>query len=63
MYVNTIETTADLHLCSFSPSDISIDKGMIDKAKFTPVPFLRFCKILSTKLVSDLNRIELLRRS
>jgi len=58
MYVNVIVTTAELHLCSFSPGDISIDAGMIDKAQFTSVPFLRFRKSLSTKLVSELNLKE-----
>ena len=55
IYVNVIITTAELHLCSFSPDDISINTGMIDKAKFSSVPFLRFHKSLSTKLVSELN--------
>lgn len=58
IYANVIVTTAELHLCSFNPSDVSIDTGMIDKADFTPVPFLRFRKSLSTKSVSELNLKE-----
>ena len=58
IYANVIVTTADLHLCTFSPAEISIDTGVIDKANFTLVPFLRFRKSLSTKSVSELNLKE-----
>ena len=58
MYANVIVTTAELHLCAFSPGDVSIDTGMIDKADFMPVPSLRFRKSLSTKSVSELNLKE-----
>ena len=55
LYANVIVTTAELHLCTFSPSDVSIDTGMVDRADFVLVPFLRFRKSLSTKSVSELN--------
>lgn len=55
MYINLIITTAELHLCRFDPSTISIETGMVDDAEFTVVPFLRFRKSLSTKSVNQLN--------
>jgi hypothetical protein len=58
IYLNVIITTADLSLCSFDPADISIDDGMLDKADFEQVPFLRFRKSLSTKSVEELNLDE-----
>ena len=58
MYFNVIVTTADLNLCSFNPDNISTDTGMIDKAEFRPVPFVRFRKSLSTKPVDQLNLSE-----
>lgn len=58
IYANVIVTTAELQLCRFDPSDISINTGMIDDAKFTPVPFVRFRKSLSTKSVNELNLEE-----
>ena len=58
IYLNVIITTADLSLCSFDPSDIFIDDGMLDKADFESVPYLRFRKSLSTKSVNELNLDE-----
>jgi hypothetical protein len=59
IYLNIIITTADLSLCSFDPHDISISDGMIEKAEFESIPFLRFRKSLSTKSVSELNLEEM----
>ncbi len=58
MYASVIVTTAKLHLCSFSPADVSIDTGMIDKAEFKVVPFVRFRKSLSTKPITEFSLKE-----
>lgn len=58
MYASVIVTTAELHLCTFSPGDVLIDTGMIDRADFKLVPFVRFRKSLSTKPVSEFNLKE-----
>ncbi len=55
MYASVIVTTAKLHLCTFSPGDVSISTGMINKTEFQLVPFVRFRKSLSTKSVSEFN--------
>ena len=59
IYLNVIITTADLSLCSFDPHDISISDGIIEKAEFESIPFLRFRKSLSTESVSELNLKEM----
>jgi len=58
IYLNVIVTTAELKLCSFSPESVSIDNGLISSAQFKTVPYLRFRKSLSTKLIEDLNLSE-----
>ncbi len=59
IYLNVIVTTAELKLCAFRPESVSIDNGLISHTQFKTVPYLRFRKSLSTKLVEDLNLSEL----
>lgn len=48
-YLNAIVTTARLELATFSPSDISLEDGIISKGEVKEVPFVRFRKQLSTR--------------
>ena len=47
-YFNMIVTTAKLAICDFSPNDINLKDGMIEKADIELVPFVRFRKQFST---------------
>jgi hypothetical protein len=48
MYFNVIVTTAKLKVCSFPPSKITLETGMLDSANFIDVPYVRFRKQFST---------------
>lgn len=52
-YFSVIVTTAELQICTFTPDDICIVKGEIQKAEFRKVPFVRFRKSLSTRQQSE----------
>lgn len=47
IYFNLIVTTAKLQICSFNPSDISIEDGTLKDPCFEEVPYVRFRKQLS----------------
>jgi hypothetical protein len=50
-YVPVIVTTADLHICLFHPSDVSIENGKVSPdSKFEKVDYIRFRKGLATDL-------------
>lgn len=46
LYFNVIVTTADLYVCAFDPSSVSINDGSLSAAGFNKVPFVRFRKQL-----------------
>ncbi len=46
LYFPVIITTAELKICVLDPSDITVDSGMLEKATFETVPFVRFRKSL-----------------
>jgi len=48
-YFPVIATTAELQICTFSPDDISIERGELQKSKFRKAPFVRLRKSLTTK--------------
>lgn len=48
MYFTVIVTTATLRVCSFEPSEISLEDGKLGHGIFSEVPFVRFRKQLST---------------
>lgn len=50
LYLPTIVTTANLYVCRFDPSKVSIENGQLPGADFESVPFIRFRKTLSTEL-------------
>ena len=50
-----IVTTAEIVVCRFDPSDISMENGEICNSQFETVPLVRFRKSLTTRLPSDLN--------
>jgi hypothetical protein len=50
-----IVTTAEIIVCKFDPSEISIENGEISNAQFETVPLVRFRKSLTTELPSSLN--------
>ena len=52
---SVIVTTAEIVVCRFDPSDISIENGEISNAQFETVPLVRFRKSLTTELPSNLN--------
>lgn len=61
IYFPAIVTNADLRVCRFSPGDVDLASGKLDKAHTQPVPLVRFRKSLSTTHslrpgVSDLQR-------
>jgi hypothetical protein len=45
-YSPVIVTTAELSVCHYNPSDISLDTGEISNASFEIVPYVRFRKSL-----------------
>lgn len=51
IFVPVIVTTAELRVCRFDHSDISIATGEIDKMDFEVVPFVRFRKQLSNRQI------------
>lgn len=51
IFVPVIVTTAELHVCRFDHSDISLATGEIDKMGFEVVPFVRFRKQLSNRQI------------
>ena len=56
MFFSAIVTTAKLKVCKFDSADISIADGVISKAEFSEVPFVRFRKQLSTRTVPAVDR-------
>lgn len=50
LYSSVIVTTAQLKICIFDPSDVSISDGNLSNAEFITVPFVRFRKSLTTSL-------------
>jgi len=53
MYFNVIITTAKLKVCSFDPSQVSMEDGKFDDTEITEVPFLRFRKQLSPRSLKN----------
>lgn len=51
LYFNVIVTTAELKVCSFEASTISVTDGKLQGAAFEEVPFIRFRKQLSTEQI------------
>jgi hypothetical protein len=47
IYTNVIVTTANLKVCTIDPSQINLNDGTIEEAKFEDVPYLRFRKQLA----------------
>jgi hypothetical protein len=55
-YVPVIITTANLHVCTFHPSDVNLDDGKVAiKSNFEKVDYVRFRKGLST---ANFNNIQ-----
>jgi hypothetical protein len=52
IYIPVIVTNAELQLCVYSPTRISMVDGTIPDAVFQTVPFIRFTKSLATSLSS-----------
>jgi hypothetical protein len=48
LYFNVIVTTAQLQVCSFASNNINLETGMLDSAKFSTVPYVRFRKQFTT---------------
>lgn len=48
IYINVIVTTAQIQICRFDPSSISLEDGKLEEAEFEEVPFVRFRKQLAT---------------
>ena len=48
IYFNLIVTTATLHICPLTASDVSLKNGTVGDVPFHEVPYLRFRKQLST---------------
>ncbi len=51
-YVPVIVTNANLQVCRFKLSSLSLDDGEIPDGEFESVPYIRFSKSLSTKAIS-----------
>ncbi len=54
-FLSVIVTTAELKLCEYDPSDISISSGEFENAEFQPLPYIRFRKQLSGRQTPSLN--------
>lgn len=52
-YIPVIVTNANLQVCRFELSSISLDDGEIPDGEFESVPYIRFSKTLSTRGISD----------
>lgn len=52
IYFPVIITNASLHVCRFDPATIDISTGQITNANFQQVPYIRFRKNFSSKLLS-----------
>ena len=46
LYFPVIVTTAELKICVLDPNNITVNSGMLEKATFETVPFVRFRKCL-----------------
>ena len=58
-YFPVIVTTANLKICRYDSSNIDLLSGQIANANFEDVPFLRFTKSMSTRLLSSRTPSEL----
>jgi hypothetical protein len=52
-YYPAIITTAQLHVCHFDTSNISLEDGKLNDADYESVPFIRFRKSLATSTTTD----------
>ena len=53
IYYPVIVTSAQLYLCHFDASKVSIEDGKLNEAHYESVPFIRFRKSLALSLLSD----------
>jgi len=60
IYLPAIITNADLRVCSFSPEDIDLKTGRINKTETQAVDFLKFRKSLSTthQISTSINNLQ-----
>jgi hypothetical protein len=56
LYASVIVTTAELKVCGFSPSSVSLGNGALSQSEFRTIPYLRFRKQLSTERSAEKNR-------
>jgi hypothetical protein len=63
-YIPIIITTANLHICSFQPSNVSMKDGKVPPdSKFVNVDFVRFRKGLATASIDNLKDVQDLHES